>query len=525
MLINEYTLGDLQNKQQDITKLFPTFYDRVAKVEEKGGVRLLQKYPSLLHFKIHSGTKQKVWYDGYIKFKNIKQFLAEAVQDKENWNARGNRVVLRKVAEKLIEQGDLQILCSCPSQQFYGFNYILSRPDRDAKYGKAENRPPVVRNSGEVGAFCKHNTLLLNELPDYTITLARWIGKAYKDTMQKMVDNIKSGRKKFKVMESREQKISPLEPEEIERIEKEEEPIITGDEETFEEAPTEPTEEPVEEEDKNESLTFQDLFALNEEGEAVADTATTEDDIAYLPGGFKKVISKIKKKKDKGRIKVLETVDGVRIYENDSLFIHVPNVYVSDFAESLNEELSKTENSVDMDKLRKKAKKAILESFKKKPFKTVVDRYLFWKKIFPKSKVVTPDSVAVPVPHFQDRAVQLTDAAVKANWDDRGALDQIIKATLSGQSVAQFEPFGNFDYLYGVVVRSLYGKVLLEYSILVSPDLNIREQIKVDEESILDDIKDPSIVISGKNITPNFKSGLLNKRTLLSLKYAIDDIE
>jgi hypothetical protein len=48
------------------------------------------------------------------------------------------------------------VACGCPDFK-YRFDYWLSRPEIDGKYGVKQNRPPKVRNvKNNKGFVCKH---------------------------------------------------------------------------------------------------------------------------------------------------------------------------------------------------------------------------------------------------------------------------------------------------------------------------------------------------------------------------------
>jgi hypothetical protein len=131
--------------------------------------------PDLWHFKLHSGTKDDVWYDGYIKFKDLPEFLSNAVKDMRLWTKDRQHVDLRKLAKKVMFDCNIQVLCSCPAFQYWGPAYILSLRRYDGKYTDRETRPPRVRNPRQYGAICKHGQALLNAYPFYISTLAGFL--------------------------------------------------------------------------------------------------------------------------------------------------------------------------------------------------------------------------------------------------------------------------------------------------------------------------------------------------------------
>ena len=64
--------------------------------------------------------------------------------------------LLTKCLSKALDSEDLQVDCTCPDQ-VYRFNFWLSRPEVDGKYGAKQNVAPKVRNvKNNKGYVCKH---------------------------------------------------------------------------------------------------------------------------------------------------------------------------------------------------------------------------------------------------------------------------------------------------------------------------------------------------------------------------------
>lgn len=78
-----------------------------------------------------------------------------------NWSGKNrwkkiDLKLLTKCLSKALDTEDLQVACTCPDFK-YRFDFWLSRPDVDAKYGVKQNRPPKVRNvKNNKGFVCKH---------------------------------------------------------------------------------------------------------------------------------------------------------------------------------------------------------------------------------------------------------------------------------------------------------------------------------------------------------------------------------
>jgi hypothetical protein len=184
-ILDEATVSDIKRKQQSITKLFPTFPDRVRRVEDLGGLRLKRIDDDNWYFKIHSGTKTDVWYDAVVHFKNITQILSKLVKDRRLWVTDGSRVDLQQLARAFANNIDVQTFCSCPADLYWGGHYIRSLGKYDAKYTKPELRSPRNRNPRQYGAYCKHTAALVKALPFYTTTIARWLKDFYSKDIAK----------------------------------------------------------------------------------------------------------------------------------------------------------------------------------------------------------------------------------------------------------------------------------------------------------------------------------------------------
>lgn len=182
----EATLGQLNTKQKSITRLFPDFFSNPVKVKgviEKGGVRLSSIDRDKWTFKVHSGTEEGLWYDVVIRWKNVEKDVQKLVSDRRNWIKDKKRADLRKIATKLFKDGNVELSCDCPAQQFWGPAYQLTQ--KHAKYGDQEDRSPDIRNPKNYGQYCKHVQVLMRTLPFYKTTIANWLGKEFKDLIQK----------------------------------------------------------------------------------------------------------------------------------------------------------------------------------------------------------------------------------------------------------------------------------------------------------------------------------------------------
>ena len=113
-----------------------------------------------------------------ISFEGAFQKLYDEVR---SWSGRNRwkRIdlkLLTKCLSDALDTEDLQVACGCDDFK-YRFDYWLSRPDVDGKYGVKQNRPPKVRNvNNNKGYVCKHVLAVLYG--------KRWVPAAAKAWLQ-----------------------------------------------------------------------------------------------------------------------------------------------------------------------------------------------------------------------------------------------------------------------------------------------------------------------------------------------------
>ena len=185
-------------KQKSVTRLFPTFNDRVKKIKSNGGLKLIAQKADYWKFKVHSGTKSGTWYAVYLRFKDIESTIHELVLDRRLWVKAGDKVDLRKLAHELMYSNALQVDCSCPADLYWGKQYIRSLGKYDAKFGDKETRPPVKRNPKQYGMVCKHLQALFDAYPFYEGTMAKWIRTHYGKIVKRAEDLAAKEYAKFK---------------------------------------------------------------------------------------------------------------------------------------------------------------------------------------------------------------------------------------------------------------------------------------------------------------------------------------
>jgi hypothetical protein len=198
-IIAEATASQIQRKQQSITRLFPTFFDRTKAVASAGGLKLHDINVNTWYFRVHSGTESDVWYDDVVHFVNVVPLLDKLVKDQRLWIADGSRVDRSKLARQFLDQVDIKLSCSCSAALYWGSDYILSLNKYRARYGDPETRSPRIRNPKQYGAVCKHMHNVLRVLPFYITTITKWLTQFYDKDIAGFEAEAKKELSKYKV--------------------------------------------------------------------------------------------------------------------------------------------------------------------------------------------------------------------------------------------------------------------------------------------------------------------------------------
>ena len=198
MTLSEEPIPAMLRKQASVTKLFPPFYDRVKAVAAAGGIHLVDEDPGLWTFEVASATTPGKTYTINVEFRDIVNQIHKLVKNRQLWNKDQTHVDLRKVADEMMDDADVKILCTCPAFQYWGPAYITTK--RKSKYGDQETRPPNVRNPKQYGLGCKHAQLMFDVLPFYKGTMAghlkRYFSKEVakaEEASQKEMGGVKKG--------------------------------------------------------------------------------------------------------------------------------------------------------------------------------------------------------------------------------------------------------------------------------------------------------------------------------------------
>lgn len=215
-VLNELTYAELGDKQRDITQLFPTFKKRVQNVAGNGGVNLMRKTKKFWHFRVASGTEKNKSYDVTFHWQTVEQTIKEIAEKEPVWTKGKKAIDLRKLASALMYKINIKTVCSCPADLYYGGHYI--RTQRKAKAGRAEKRPPVIRNKNQYGAYCKHTQLVMNTFPFYISIFTHWVKQNYGKYIAQLQEEIKRTKRRGKGKKAEDK---PEEPTPEENIDKE----------------------------------------------------------------------------------------------------------------------------------------------------------------------------------------------------------------------------------------------------------------------------------------------------------------
>lgn len=193
MNLLEATIGDLLRKQGSITSLFPSFNDRVRKVND---INLSETTPFIWKFTVASASKPGHRYDVYVRWKNVAEVLKEKVLNMKLWKKDDSDIDIRLLAPEVMNDTDVELFCSCPADIYYGGQYI--RTQKHAKYTEPETRPPVKKNPKQYGAFCKHTQKVFNQLPFYITRFGSWLKKNYNEDIEELAKQAKKRTGAFK---------------------------------------------------------------------------------------------------------------------------------------------------------------------------------------------------------------------------------------------------------------------------------------------------------------------------------------
>jgi len=185
----EVTLDALLKQQSSITQAFPQFYDRVKAIARKGGVRLKELRPDgVWRFSCQSGTKQNVRYDVFVRFSGIGRAIEQAASDAQYWKKDKSGLNATALANDVIYNSDIQTYCECPADLYWAHQYTRSKSTFNAKYTLDITQAPSRNNVAQRGAFCKHTQLVIDVLPMYHSSVAKYLKDHYAKEMKAAED-------------------------------------------------------------------------------------------------------------------------------------------------------------------------------------------------------------------------------------------------------------------------------------------------------------------------------------------------
>lgn len=187
-VVNEIKYHEFKRKQASITRLFPTFFQRVEDVARSGGIKRMQiADPDTWMFDVASASGESD-YAIWLHFTNIPQVLEKWVPVKSLWNTDRKSVNYLKLAQEVLNDVDMQTDCDCAADTFWGSEYIKTQ--KNAQYGNDQRKAPDVRNPKQYGILCKHAQLVWRQLPMWTSTFAKFLKEFWKDEVENIVKRI-----------------------------------------------------------------------------------------------------------------------------------------------------------------------------------------------------------------------------------------------------------------------------------------------------------------------------------------------
>lgn len=199
-IINEIDIKGLLAKQRSITRQFPTFFQRVKKVADMGGIRLDSFMDTEWVFKAHSGTQEDKWWEVRIRFLDIPQQVVKHTMNMKLWKKDKSSVDMRKLAQAVLAKVQVQTFCNCPADLYWSHQYTRSNAKYNAKIPPPEDRRPTRNNTHEYGAMCKHHQLVFNLLPHYEGTFAKFLSRFYAEQIHQAEENSRKRLGRFQAL-------------------------------------------------------------------------------------------------------------------------------------------------------------------------------------------------------------------------------------------------------------------------------------------------------------------------------------
>ena len=186
--LNELRFQDIINQQKDVVKLFPTFYDRVKKVQANGGAKPVKFDRDRWTFRVPSGDPKRhaegIVYTVVVQFEGVRSVIEQAAENPANWTKDGKHLNLNQLGRIVLYNAQILLSSNSPADQFWGPNY--KRTKMGAQGEPEENRPANIRNPNNYGIASKHIEAILEVLPFFAGTMASELKKWHREDIQQI---------------------------------------------------------------------------------------------------------------------------------------------------------------------------------------------------------------------------------------------------------------------------------------------------------------------------------------------------
>ena len=264
---------------------------------------------------------------------------------------------------------------------------------------------------------------------------------------------------------------------------------------------------------------------------------TTMANVAFLPSGFgtvKAQLATLSKKKKSWKIEILEDDDGHTVNFEEDLSIRVAHEHWDEFVDVMFDGVEHMNRYYrgelmniplfedrEFDIASTRLQDAVVDAFDEPPVEEVDDDVLKFKNLFGIRDYGQVDAL-IDYHNKEDDLYGMLEKLKSAYRDDSGYLEMIAKAFDDKRPLNTFKVFRAHSLLYGVSVRTNYGKLNIRFEAFVSNSFDITERFIVDDADILDAIESnvANIKVKGQRIYPRGRR--FEKSFFLSVKDIID---
>jgi len=240
---------------------------------------------------------------------------------------------------------------------------------------------------------------------------------------------------------------------------------------------------------------------------------TVGADIAFLPGGFSTIANmfkKMAKKKTKWGIEILDTENAYEFKVEDQVKFTVqkPHVHsfrqesgISDFGMKeldLAEYVSEAKEA-DIGGLLNEIEKEVYSLLAKPPILTIDEDSAAWQSVFP-GKTMTVKQAAFNEGTLEEDIENILSLIDVSMHEDVGNLQLLQSAIQRQKSLATFDVFSNYQYLFASVIKSNHKGTSLIFEGLIDLSFNMSEKIYCTNPDVLDAVSDITLVKVKKNV-------------------------